>query len=125
VDAAVVANAVIVQAGAEVTATATLVIVPQPSGDIQVQARVIRPAHRYHESCLRLRFACLLRFLWERRLDNIDHLYSPAFLRRTRYYNSDFKRSQELQYTSNEDKIFKLVFEDNPIIARPISYSWT
>ena len=103
-----------------VSATPPLVIVPQPTG--LDQARVIRLTHHYHESCLRLRFACSLRFIWERRLDDIDRLDSIPFLRRTRDYNTDFERAQELKYTSNEDKIFRHTFETKPELRRVISY---
>jgi hypothetical protein len=103
-----------------VSATPPLVIVPQPTG--LDQARVIRLTHHYHYSCLRLRFACSLRFIWERRLEDINRLDSIPFLRRTRNLNTDFERAQELLYTSNEDKIFRHTFETKPELRRVISY---
>ncbi len=105
---------------ATVSATPPLVVVPQPTG--LGQARVIRLTHHYHENCLRLRFACSLRYIWERRLDDIERLDSIPFLRRSRNYNTDFERAQELLYTSNEDKIFRFIFVRKPELSRVISY---
>ncbi len=54
--------------------------------------------------------------------EDINRLDSIPFLRRTRNFNTDFERAQELLYTSNEDKIFRHTFETKPELRRVISY---